>query len=213
MKHNLALCLLPAFFSFISVCNAQEAQDICKIYRSSKEDSSALMDKYQSDVSANDSNSVRHEALVNADKAALDRAFSSRNDAIYRYTVGGRVRSLDVIVDKVDSSVEDNGEGDQNYGYINAHIPCDPKISIVIPKIPVDSRWKPLLSSLNTGDSIEVSGHLIAHDEDAQKPADAIQWAGPLWGILWDLRPETFLAPSLQINPSKMQQIPTQHDG
>ncbi|WP_308721045.1 hypothetical protein [Komagataeibacter xylinus] len=205
MKYNLTLCLLASCFASITVCNAQTSQDICEIYRSSKENSSDLINKYQSDVSANDSNGVRHEALISSDKAALDRAFSSRNDTIYKYTAKGQVQSLDVIVDKIDTSAEDYGDGEKSYAYINAHISCDPEIGILIPKIPVDSRWKPLLSSLNTGDSIEVSGRFITHDEDAQRPADAIQWAGPLWGIFGDLRSEVFLAPSLQINPSRMQ--------
>ncbi len=210
MCRRLGIYLIFSLFAAPCASHAQDAQNICKIYNSYKDDGDRLIDKYQTDIGAKDSNELRHEALINSDKARLDRVFEDRNNAVYQYTHGGKVRNFVVIVDKIESSLEDYGDGAKNYGYINAHIPCDPIIGILIPKIPNDSRWGPLLTSLNAGDSIEVSGRFIAHDEDNQRPADAVQWGGPLWGILWNLRASALQQPSLQVTPDQMQKLPTQ---
>lgn len=200
-----------AFSLFFMPCAsyAQDAQSICKIYNSYKNDGDRLIDKYNTDIGNKDNNELRHENLINSDKAGLDRVFSDRNDEVYKYTNGGKVNNIVVIVDNIENSLEDDGDGTKRYGYINAHIPCDPIIRFLIPKISADSRWGALLVSLNAGDSIEVSGRLIPHDEDNQRPADAIQWGGPLWGILWNLRISALQQPSLQITPDQMQKLPT----
>lgn len=193
--------------------HAQESQNICNVYHSFKEESDSLINRYQNDIRASDSNELRHQALIDADKANLDRVFARRNDAVYKYVHGGQVKNITVMVDKIEVSLEDNGDGAKNYGYINAHIQCDPQIGILIPKIAADSQWGPLTASLNAGDFIEVSGHLIAHDEENQRPADAVQWAGPLWGLFMDLRTEALLDPSLEIAPTEIRQInPRQAD-
>lgn len=199
----IALFLTP---TFSSSCFGQAANNICSIYKSHISVDKNLIGKYNSDKYDDSGNEVRKHSLINNDKKALEADFSKRNDEIFQYISGGKIENLDVIIDKIDSSTEDFGKGPKDYATISSHIACDINIGVSMPDIPINPHWSPILSSLNVGDKVSISGKLIPHDVEFQRPADAIQWGGPLWGIFGGLREEALLQPTIRVQLRNLNQ-------
>lgn len=199
MLRNAIISALFAVPIFSDNCLAQTSKAICSIYSSHLSLDKDLIEKYISDTHDNSGNEVRKNSLVSVDKKTIEADFSKRNDEIFRYTSGGKIENLAIVVDKIESSTEDFGDGPKDYATIAGHIPCDMNIGVSLPDIPINQHWSPILSSLNVGDSISVSGKLIPHDTEFQRPADAIQWGGPLWGIFGGLREDALLQPALRM--------------
>lgn len=198
MLHLRSILILSCLTS--SACYAQSSSNICSIYKEHADFDKPLIDRYNQDKNDNSGeNEVRKDAAIDDDKKLLEQDFSKRNDEIYFATHAGKIKNLPLIVDKVEASTEDFGNGSGEFASIETHLDCDYKVSVSLPNIPVNAHWKPILSKLNTNDTILISGKLNSHDIELQRPADAVQWAGPLWGIFGTLREEALLEPSLQI--------------
>ncbi|MFT8785432.1 MAG: hypothetical protein ABF905_07070 [Gluconobacter oxydans] len=196
-----------AYILFMPSAYGVDIGSVCIAYQDAEHQFVEANASYNDSIADNDSNGVRRENAINAAKKNIDDLFFDRNNKIFKI-IGPYAKNrtqISVDVDSIESSDEDRGSGLKTYAILHAHLDCPLRVGVDIynidPTLPAFSR----VSSLNTGDKILVSGTFSMHDLPAQRPADAIQWAGPVWGLFFNLRTDSFEKPLLEMTASRIK--------
>ncbi|MBB2196588.1 hypothetical protein HLH44_03760 [Gluconacetobacter sp. 1c LMG 22058] len=201
-----------SFFVYFPCAQSQTlAGKLCSIYKESSIKIIPVEKIYYDARNSDDPNELRNTLKRDSAFEMLKDEFERRNNELYPL-LGGKsrqIRDIDIIAEKVDIDEEDVDGEIKRVASVVGHLDCDKYIAVSFDKIVLNKSNIDQIIKIDRGMKVSFATATVAsHDEPLQRPADAVQWGGPINQIFGGFRADAFDSPRLKLLPenSRSQQ-------